>query len=54
MYKANVSCSNCGLSAAEVEIPKGTTIDQAECPQCGNQTLRRHFDPTIPPAFINQ
>lgn len=37
-YKAKVYCSNCDFRA-EIDIPKGQTIDEAPCPTCGNLTL---------------
>jgi predicted RNA-binding Zn-ribbon protein involved in translation (DUF1610 family) len=40
-YKVIISCSNCGLSKVEIEIPKGTPVNEAPCPQCGNATLVR-------------
>ena len=43
-YKMVVDCSNCGLSKKEIEIQKGKTVDQAECPECGNVTLSKHVE----------
>ena len=32
-YSAEVKCTNCGWSGT-LEIPKGTAIDEMECPEC--------------------
>lgn len=39
-YKAKVICGNCGFDE-EIEIPKGTKIDDMECPHCGCQDLTK-------------
>ena len=42
-YKAKIYCKNCDFSG-EIEIPKGQTIDQTECTNCGNAELMKNQD----------
>jgi uncharacterized Zn finger protein len=43
-YKVEVSCKNCGFSG-EIEIEKGVEVENYECPNCGNHTLKRLLKP---------
>lgn len=43
-YKINVACDNCGFKG-EVEIEKGVEFKNHPCPNCGNRTLYRLFEP---------
>ena len=38
-YEAYIFCANCSLHK-KIDIPKGSTINQTKCPNCGNMTLR--------------
>ena len=39
-YRVGVVCVNCDFRG-EIDIPKGTQIKEAPCPECGNKTLRK-------------
>lgn len=39
-YKEKVICENCGFDG-EIEIPKGTRINDMECQNCGCQDLTK-------------
>jgi predicted nucleic-acid-binding Zn-ribbon protein len=38
-YQKAVVCENCDFKG-EANIPKGTPMQEAICPKCGNRTLR--------------
>lgn len=37
-YKAYVFCANCGFRK-QIDIPRGSLINDVSCPNCGNSTL---------------
>ncbi|MCH7648074.1 MAG: hypothetical protein IIA83_05665 [Thaumarchaeota archaeon] len=37
-YKRKVYCTNCNFRN-EIDIAKGTKVEKATCPNCGNKTL---------------
>jgi len=39
-YKLEAVCDNCDYSG-EVEIPKGTKVEEMDCPQCGCKELHK-------------
>ena len=40
-YKAKVYCKNCDFKG-EIEIPKGQTIENTKCTNCGNAELMKN------------
>jgi hypothetical protein len=45
-YKKSVYCQNCDFKG-EIEITKGYTTEQTECPICGNAELIKDFGSVI-------
>ncbi len=45
-YKKSVYCQNCDFKG-EIEIQKGQTIEQTECPNCGNAELIKDFGSVV-------
>ncbi len=43
-YSVNVFCSNCDLRGS-VNIPRGVTVEEHKCEQCGNVTLGKVHEP---------
>ena len=39
-YQEAVICSNCDFKG-KATIPKGKLVKEADCPNCGNKTLRK-------------
>jgi DNA-directed RNA polymerase subunit RPC12/RpoP len=48
-YFVQVECTNCGWKGG-VNIPKGTPIEEFECPQCGVMALVKK-KPEKPPEI---
>ena len=46
-YSAECECTNCGWSGT-LEIPKGTAIDEMECPECKVVALAKKKEEVSP------
>ena len=46
-YSVEVECTNCGWSGL-IDIPKGTAIDEMECPECKVVALAKKKEEVSP------
>ena len=42
-YKINTYCTNCDFSGM-LDIQKGSLVEDATCPKCGNRTIEREHN----------
>ncbi len=51
-YTEEVSCSNCSFHG-EVEIERGKTLGDVDCPRCGVKNLRKSLRGTVKKELDN-